>query len=163
MGRFLSNLTTTGFALRRAFPESTLDAIEAAVRQSERSHGGEIQFAIETALDLPQLLRGVSARQEAIQAFADLHVWDTEQNCGVLIYVLLSEKDVEIVADRGYNGRVSLAQWQEVCDRMRTAYADGRFLAGSVGGIEDITRLIRQHFPPDPADEDERPNRPVIL
>jgi hypothetical protein len=163
MGRIFSNLTTTGFALRRAFPESTLAAIEEAIRQSELSHGGEIQFAIETALDLKQLLRGVTARDEAVQAFADLRVWDTEQNCGVLIYVLLSERDVEIVADRGFNGRVAQQEWQRVCDDVRTAFADGRFLAGSIDGIEGITRLIGRHFPRDPADQDELPNRPVVL
>lgn len=163
MNRFFSNLTTTSFALRRAFPEPTLDAIEEAIRQSERSHSGEIQFAIEAALDLPQLLRGVTAREEAIQAFADLHCWDTEENCGVLIYVLLAEHDVEIVADRGFNDRVSQAQWQGVCDEMRSAFADGRFLAGSVAGIEGVTRLIHEHFPPGNKDENERPNRPAIL
>lgn len=163
MYRYLSNLTTTHFALKRAFPERVLDAIEQAVGKAESRHGGEIQFAVETALGIGQLLAGVSVRDEALQAFADLHVWDTGNNCGVLIYVLLAERAIEIVADRGYFGRVAEADWRAVCADMEREFAKDHFLEGSLTGIEAVSALISRHFPHDPNDKDERPNRPKIL
>jgi uncharacterized membrane protein len=161
--RFLANLFTTRRALRRAFPTAVLDRIEASIRQSERQHSAELRFAVETALDPATLLRGVSARERAIEAFAKLHTWDTEANNGVLIYVLLSEHDIEIVADRGYNDRVSAEQWQAVCQEMEAAFRQGNFEQGALDGIERITALIRQHFPPRAGDENELPDRPSIL
>lgn len=163
VNRYFSNLTTTHFALKRAFPERALDAIEQAVREAESQHGGEIQFAIETSLELGQLLAGVSVRAEAIQAFADLHVWDTEKNCGVLIYVLLSERAIEIVADRGYFGQVAEADWRAVCVEIERHFASDNFLEGSLHGIKAVSALISQHFPFAPNDKDERPNRPIVL
>jgi hypothetical protein len=163
VNRFLSNLTTTSFALRRAFPDPVLDAIEAAIRDAENRHGGEIQFAIECSLDCWKLVRGITARDESIQAFSELQVWDTERNSGVLIYVLLAERDIEIVADRGYAGHISEADWREICVLMENAFASGDFLDGSVAGVKAVSELIAQHMPRDPDDVDERPNRPVIL
>jgi uncharacterized membrane protein len=163
VNRYFCNLTTTQFALKRAFPERVLDSIEQAVRKAESQHGGEIQFAVETALGIGQLLAGVSVRDEALQAFADLHVWDTENNCGVLIYILLSERAIEIVADRGYVGHVAEVDWRAVCVDMERQFANDNFLEGSLTGIEAVSALISTHFPLDPNDNDERPNRPVML
>jgi len=161
--RFWRNLLTTRYALRRAFPPPALAAIERAVGESERQHSGEIRFAIETALDIPALLRGTSARDRAIAAFARLGTWDTASNNGVLIYLLLAERDIEIVADRGLTGKVSLEEWQAVCDGMREAFARGDFEAGSVQGIRRVGELIAHHFPPEPGDADELPDSPVLL
>lgn len=163
MNRYVKNLTTTGFALRRAFPPHVLDAIEAAIRGAEEAHSGEIQFAIECSLDCWKLVRGVSARDEAIQAFAELQVWDTERNNGVLIYVLLAEKDIEIVADRGYTGLIGEAEWREICVVMEQAFTSGDYLGGSVAAVEAVSKLIANHMPHDPDDIDERPNRPALL
>jgi hypothetical protein len=101
-GRYFRNLLTTRFALTRTFPVRVLDSIERAIKASETRHGGEIGFAIETSLDLPALIHGTTARDRAIKAFSDLRIWDTAANNGVLIYILLAEKDIEIVADRGF-------------------------------------------------------------
>jgi uncharacterized membrane protein len=161
--RYLRNLFTTHRALRRAFPPELLDAIERAVAQSERRHGGQLRFAIETALDVPMLLRGQTARERAIEAFARLRVWDTEHNNGVLVYLLLSERDIEIVADRGFNGRVSADQWQAVCEAMEQLLRAGEYRSGALRGIELVTALISRHFPPLPGAVNEQPDRPALL
>jgi uncharacterized membrane protein len=161
--RYWDHLTTTRFALRRAFPPATLDAIEAAIRSSEATHGGEIQFAIETSLELRDLRAGVTARLQAERAFAELGVWDTAQNSGILIYVLLAEHDIEIVADRGYRPNVAPAEWRGICVDMERAFADGHFRDGSIAAIDAVTAIAAAEFPPGPDDVDERPNRPVIL
>ncbi len=163
MNRYFRNLTTTRFALNRAFPPSVLGAIEAAISASEAKHGGEIQFAIETALEFGDLWRGISARDQAIRAFSDLQVWDTAQNNGVLIYVLLSEHDIEIVADRGYHNRVADTEWKGICIEMQNAFATGRFLEGSLAAIDAVTTILAAEFPRGEGDVDERPNRPIIL
>ncbi len=161
--RIWRHFLTTRFALRRAFPPRTLAAIERAVGESEKRHSGEIRFAIETALDVPALLRGVTARDRAIAAFAQLGTWDTAANNGVLIYLLLAERDIEIVADRGFTGRVSQEEWQAVCDSVREAFAGGKFEAGSLEVIRRVGELIAPHFPSLPGDVDELPDRPALL
>ncbi|MCP5128591.1 MAG: TPM domain-containing protein [Pseudomonadales bacterium] len=161
--RYLQNLFTTSWALRRAFPQDLLDAIERAVGDSERQHSGELRFAIETALDVPALLRGSTARDRAIEAFSQLRTWDTAQNNGVLIYLLLSERDIEIVADRGFSDKVSTGEWQSVCKSMQRLFHDGRYREGALQGIEQVTTLMNLHFPPDSGDINELPDKPVLL
>jgi uncharacterized membrane protein len=104
--------------LRDAFPAATLEAIERAIAESETTHGAEIRFAIEAALEPGEVWAGKTPRQRALEVFSSLGVWDTEANNGVLIYLLLADRDVEIVADRGYNGKVSAAEWSTVCETM---------------------------------------------
>lgn len=161
--RLLQNLFTTSWALRRRFPQDLLDTIERAVAESEQQHSGELRFAIETALDVPALLRGTTARDRAIEIFAQLHTWDTAENNGVLIYLLLSERDIEIVADRGFSGRVATAEWQQICAVIQRCLNDGRYRDGALQGIELVTRLISRHFPPDANDINELPDKPVLL
>lgn len=163
LNRYLGNLFTTSWSLRRAFPRVLLDEIEQAVAGSELRHSGELRFAIETALDVPAMLRGIRPRDRAINVFAQLRTWDTAANNGVLIYLLLSEHDIEIVADRGYSGRVTAQQWQEVCDTMRPLFQEGDYRAGAIHGIELVTDLMSRHFPPDADDVNELPNKPVLL
>ena len=124
--RLLRHLFALPGAVARAFPPAAMSAIESAIRESEKLHDGEIRFAVEAALDPAQLWRGVSARSRAIDLFAQLGVWDTERNNGVLLYLLLAERDVEIVADRGFNGKVSAAEWEGVCKAMEAALRAGR-------------------------------------
>jgi uncharacterized membrane protein len=111
IGRILTHLFTTAWSVRRAFPANLLDRIEETIRESEATHAGQIRFAVEHSLDLPELLRGVLARERAVEVFSTLRVWDTEQNNGVLIYLLLADHDVEIVADRGIHARVGAQGW----------------------------------------------------
>lgn len=161
--RIFKHLMYPQWLARRTFPDALLDRIEAAVTASERAHHGEIRFAVEGALAIAPLLRGVSARQRAVAVFAELGVWDTEVNNGVLIYLLLADRDVEIVADRGFHGRVSSAQWESICREMEVSFARGEFEAGALLGIERIDALLRQHFPASGANANELPNRPLLV
>lgn len=147
--------------LRRAFDEAALAAIAKAITDTEKTHGGEIRIALEASLDPAELFRDVTPRQRALQAFAQLGVWDTELNNGVLIYVLWADHDVEIVADRGLNGRVSSQEWTEVCQRMEQLFRQGQAAEALISGIQATGALIARHFPE--GDRNELPDRPVIL
>lgn len=150
---------------QRTFPAACMDAIAAAVTASERSHTGQIMVAVEADLPLEALWRGHSARQRAEQAFAQLRTWDTEANNGVLIYLLLADHAIEVVADRGLRSRVPEARWAEVCRRMQQFLREGQHEAAVLAGIEAATELLAEHFPAtDGAQhEDELPDRPRIL
>jgi uncharacterized membrane protein len=151
------------WSVRYAFPPSAMKAIEEAIAAQERRHDGEVRFAVESALPFVDLLRGISARDRAIELFSRLRVWDTEQNAGVLVYVLLADKRVEIVADRGIHARVGEAAWEAICGTMDREFAAGQFEAGAVIGIQAISDLLATHFPPRHENPDELPNRPVVL
>ena len=163
--RWFRHTFATGGAVRRAFPPQTLASIEAGIDASERLHCGEIRVAIEGALEPSEIARGKAPRERALEVFAALGVWDTAANNGVLVYVLLADHDVEIVADRGFNGHVPVAEWRTVCDDMEREFRAGHFREGAVVGVEDVGRIIARHFPqlPGQRDEDELPNRPTLL
>lgn len=164
MARFLKHIFCFPWRVRTAFPESSLKAIEAAIAASERSHLGELRFVVETALDIGELWRGVTPRERAIDVFSLCRVWDTEQNSGVLIYLLLADHQVEIVADRGIDARVGSAVWETICLAMEERFRAGEFERGVIEGIVAISKLLQQHFP---AGQLENPNElsdvPVLL
>jgi uncharacterized membrane protein len=163
--RWLRHVVFPGRQLAQAFPSSALDAIERAVDASELEHSGEIRFAIEGALEPGEVWDGKTPRARALEVFAALGVWDTEANNGVLIYVLLADRDVEIVADRGFNGKVGAPEWNAVCSAMEADFRAGRFESGAVEGVRTAGTLLARHFPPLPGgrDEDALPNRPAVL
>jgi uncharacterized membrane protein len=163
MNRWMQHITTTRWALAQRFPRRVRDAIEAAIDKSEGQHGAELRFDVETALEFGQLWRGVTARERALQVFGSLGIWDTAANNGILVYVLLAEHDIEIVADRGFNGRVSETAWRGVCETMEAAFRRGEFEAGSVAAIDAITNLVTPHFPMTGGDRNELPNQPALL
>lgn len=163
MNRMLRHLLMPRWRLRRSFPEATLRAIEDAIRAAERTHGGEIRFAIETSLDFRRLVAGETARARALAVFAKLRVWDTERNNGVLIYLLLADRDIEVVADRGLAGSVGQAEWDEVCRIMEAELRAGRFEAGAIAGVQRVAAAIRRHHPPRPDDRNELPDAPAVL
>ncbi len=150
---------------RKLFPPARMDRIAAAIAAGERRHGGEVMFAIEEELPLAALWRGTSPRERARHAFAVLRTWDTRANNGVLIYLLLADHAIEIVADRGLDGKVTAAQWHEVCQRMRERMRAGDPEQAAIGGIEAVSELLAEHFPPGPdtPEENELPNRPQVL
>jgi uncharacterized membrane protein len=150
---------------RSLFPPERLDAIAATIAACEQTHHGEIMFAVESDLPAAALLRGVGPRARAEHAFAQLRTWDTHANNGVLIYLLLADHAIEIVADRGLRGKVAEAQWQEVCRRMEEGLRAGRVEAAVTGGIQAVSQLLAGHFPRngDEPDENELPNRPQLL
>ncbi|MDR6203915.1 TPM domain-containing protein [Paraburkholderia graminis] len=161
--RAFRHLFVTHWSVNRAFPDDTLGAIEKAVQASHRAHRGQVGFAVEGALHSAALLDGISARERAIEVFSDLRVWDTEHNNGVLIYLLLADHDVEIVADRGVHARVKTDEWEAICRRMEADLERGRYRAGVVCGIEDVTALLRKHFPAREDATGELPGKPIVL
>jgi uncharacterized membrane protein len=161
--RWLKHVFMLPWAWRRAFPPATLDAIETAIRASETTHDGEIRFAIENSLPSTLVWRGMSGRERAIETFSNLRVWDTEHNSGVLVYLLLADHDIEIVADRGIAARVDATAWEAVAQAMEAAFRQGEFERGVLAGISQIGALLAEHFPPSGDNPDELANRPVIV
>ena len=161
--RIVKHLFAPQWIIARAFPRRTLTSIENAIRASEKSHHGELRFAVEAGLDLLPVLRGQSARERATEVFSSLRVWDTEHNSGVLIYVQLVDHRIEIVADRGISARVEQQQWDAICRRMEEAFRQKRFEQGVLAAIGEITALLAQHFPPRGDNPDELSDQPVVL
>lgn len=163
VSRALRHLFAAPWLVRRAFPAGALARIEAATGASEQRHRGEVRFAVEGALDFVPVLRGLSARQRALDVFSQVRVWDTEENTGVLIYLQLVDHDIEIVADRGIARLIPQAQWDSICAEMEQAFAARRFEAGVLGGIASITELLATHFPAGAQNADELSNKPAVL
>ncbi len=161
--RIVKHLLMTDGQVRRTFGRSTLNKIEAAIKASEGEHVGEIRFAVEGGLDGAPLFKGQSARERAIELFSQLRVWDTEQNTGVLIYLLLADRAVEIVADRGIHAKVDSQEWSKACRQMEAAFRQSNFEGGVVSGVQAVTRHLKQHFPSDRHDGNELSNKPVVL
>lgn len=162
--RLFANLFGQWFAMRRNFPEALLDEMTTAIASGERTHLGEVRFAVESRLAPSLVLEGVDAATRARRVFAQLQVWDTEHNTGVLFYVLMAERRIEIVADRGIAHRVSQSEWNGISQTIRNRYARGEWREGSLAGIAAAHALLAQHFPSDGADNpDELPDRPVLL
>ena len=165
--RLLRHVVAPHWRTRLLFPKTALDAIAAAVGRAERTHAGEIRFAIETSLAPLHNLNEMSASARALDVFAQLRVWDTEHNNGVLIYVQLADRGVEIVADRGFQGHVSPAEWEAVCRLMEEHFRAGRFQAGAIAGVDAVGTLLARHFPPVPghpvAARNQLPDRPTLL
>lgn len=161
--RILRHLALPDWWVKRVFPAALADRIETAVAASESRHRGELRFVVEAGLPPASLLRGESPRARAIDLFAQLRVWDTAGNSGVLIYLQLIDRRVEIVADRGIDARVGPAFWSAVCRRMETAFHAGDFEAGSLAALAEITGVLAEHFPAHSENPDELPNRPLLL
>jgi len=153
----------TRWTVDRAFPGDTLIAIDSAIKASEATHSGEIRFVVEGALDIAPLFGGQTARERAIDVFSQLRIWDTERNNGVLMYLLLADRDVEIVADRGIHAKVGPQGWEKICREMETAFRQGDFEGGMVRGIQAVTRHLAEHFPAAGDDRNELPDNPVVL
>jgi uncharacterized membrane protein len=149
--------------VRRIFPAKVLAAIEQAIRAGEATHSGQVRFVVEGALDGATLFKGHSARERALDIFSQLRIWDTAHNNGVLIYLLLADRKVEIVADRGIDARVGAAGWEKICAEMERDFKAGNFEAGVIQGIEAVSRELAVHFPPHRGDENELPDAPVVM
>jgi uncharacterized membrane protein len=161
--RVFKHLSTPDRVALRPFPQTVLERIEQAIAASEHSHRGELRFALEASLEPLDVLRGYPARARAVEVFSRLRVWDTEENSGVLIYLQMVDRRIEIVADRGINRVIEQSQWDSICRRMEAAFRDGRFETGALAAIEEITALLARHFPPGKDNPNELPDRPVVL
>jgi uncharacterized membrane protein len=162
LARIWRHIRMSPLTVKRSFTPETLQVIQEATRNSEATHRGEIRFVVEGELPWGPLLADVSPRRRALDAFAQLRVWDTEENNGVLIYISLADRDVEIIADRGIDRQVGKAGWTHICNAMREHFRAGRFREGSLAGIEDISAHLRAHFPPSGEDQNELSDQPLV-
>ena len=149
---------------RKAIPPALVERMAQRVAASERRHTGEIRICVEASLPTSYLLREATPRQRAITMFGKLRVWDTEQNNGVLVYLLLAERAIEIVADRGLARRVDPGEWQRIVQRMGAAFREGRYEDGLTQALEEVSALLVQHFPAAPGEvrANELPDEPVL-
>jgi uncharacterized membrane protein YgcG len=163
MARILKHLFYGDWLVRRAFPAACQAAIEQAIQDSEQTHGGEIRFAMEGGLDGLALFKGQTPRERAIEVFSQLRVWDTAHNNGVLVYVLLADQAVEIVADRGIHARVGSHRWNAICQQMQSAFTKGDYCAGALNGLLTLSRAMGEHYPKPHERANELPDVPVIV
>jgi uncharacterized membrane protein len=161
--RIIKHLSFSHTYLRNTFPRVAFDNIENAIAEVERKHAGQIRFAVETALEIKPLFANLSARERAIEVFSQLRIWDTEQNNGVLVYLLLADRKVEIVADRGVHNKLGQNIWDVICKEMETAFRQGKFEEGICNGIRQVGSHLEHHYPQDGTKINELPDRPVIL
>ena len=165
IARLLKHRSLDETDARRALGDAALERLGARVAASERGHSGEIRICVEAGLPLSYLWRGASARERAVAMFGKLRVWDTEHNNGVLIYLLLAEHRIEIVADRGIDRRAGAAHWHGLVERMSQAFREGRYEAGLEQAVDAVDELLRSHFPlaAGAANPNELPDAPLRL
>lgn len=163
LSRFFKHLTTTiGFG-RRAFPEESLKAIEDAIADGEKRHRAEIRVIVEPSLAVLAVLGGQSPRERARELFAHYGVWDTEENCGVLVYINLADHQVEIVADRGIGRTVAAQDWQAICRTMTQGFARGDYHNSTLAALAQLNALLQEHYPDDGSTRNQLANRPVMI
>jgi len=163
IGRVARHLIEHRWRVRRIFTPAVLDNIEQAIKAGEATHCGQLRFVVEGALDGWPLFRNQSARERALDIFSHLRIWDTAHNNGVLIYLLLADRTVEIVADRGVDARVGAAGWEAICRDMETDFRSGQFKTGVLKGIAAVSRQLAKYFPPDAHPRNELPDKPLVI
>jgi len=164
-GRYWRHILTDHADARRAITRQDLDRLEQLIADGERRHRGQVCLAIEPSLPLARVYEKLPPRERALEVFGLMRVWDTEENSGVLVYLLLADRDVEVVADRGIDRRVGHAEWQSICGAMEHEFRHGRFAQGLEKGIEAINARLAEHFPRTGGEPvaNEIPDRPRIL
>lgn len=172
-GRFFKHLFSNPWQVKRYFSGQALQKIEAAITASEVKHTGEIRFVVEAGLHPFEIIGKKSPRQRAIELFSLLNIWDTEQNNGVLIYLLLADRDVEIVADRSIDKHVGYDRWDAICHEMEVLFRQGKFEFGVLQGITAVSNELEKHFAVDNIQNkrkravqrksNELPDKPLIL
>jgi uncharacterized membrane protein len=163
IGRIGRHLLQHRWRERKFFPPKVLVAIERAIKAGEATHSGQIRFVVEGALDGAPLFRDQPARERALDIFSQLRIWDTAHNNGVLIYLLLADRDVEIVADRGIDAKVGAERWEKICADMETDFKTENFESGVIKGIEAVSRQIAAYFPKSAVGPNELPDAPVVI
>jgi len=163
IARLYRHLACTRWHVRRAFPPRTLVAIERAIAEAESTHDGQIRFVVEGALDGAALLAGQTPRERAMELFSLLRVWDTAADNGVLVYILLADHAVEIVADRGIHAEAGEGAWAAVCRDMEAACARGDFLAAAKEGVTQVARRLEHATRRRHARGNELPDAPIVL
>jgi uncharacterized membrane protein len=163
IGRIGKHLLQHRWRERKIFTPKVLAAIEQAIKTGEATHAGQIRFVVEGALDGAPLFRNQAARERALDIFSQLRIWDTAHNNGVLIYLLLADRRVEIIADRGIDAKVGAAGWAKICADMQIDFKAGNFEAGVIRGIEAVSRQLAKYFPKHGGGVNELPDAPVVM
>lgn len=162
--RLWQHLLHPRFRVQRYFPTPALDSISQYIGESEQKHLGQIRFVIESNLPFAAIVHKISPRERACQWFSQLGIWDTEQNCGVLVYIGFADHAVEVVADRGISQKVSAQTWQQICHEMQQAFRNEQYLSGLVQGLSAIDEVLQHEYPrSDEAIENELPNEVVMV
>jgi uncharacterized membrane protein len=161
--RIGKHLVEYQWRVRRIFTQEVLAMIEQAIKAGEATHSGQMRFVVEGALDGKPLFQDQSARERALDVFSQLRIWDTAHNNGVLIYLLLADRDVEIIADRGIDARVGAAGWQKICAAMETDFRGGNFAGGVIRGIGAVSQQLAMYYPKQGAGPNELPDAPVVM
>lgn len=161
--RIFKHLMSARWQIRRRLPSRSMHTIKAAIRDSEKLHMGELRFAVEAGLDWPELFAGITSHERALEVFSHLRVWDTEHNSGVLIYLLLADRKIEIVADRGIYSRVEKVAWINICKDMERRLRNAEYEQGVLLGIAAITQLLQQNFPAQTHNPNDLSDSPDVL
>ena len=163
LSRVLKHLLLPAWWVRRAFAHNDLAAIGNAVTAAEKSHRGELRFVVEGPLHVSALWRGLSPRARAAELFATLRVWDTADNSGILIYVQLLDRKVEILADRGIAAKVTQAEWDVICRDMEARFRRGEWRRGALQAVTRAGELLARHFPAGGSKPNELPDQPLVI
>lgn len=163
LARFWRHVLMSPLVARRYFPPETLDAIQREIEAHERRHRGEVAFVVEAELETAQLWAGMQSRDRAREVFAAQGVWNTAENNGVLIYVLLADRKVEIVVDRGVDAKVTPEAWVAIVRTMDEHFATRHFLEGALAGVRGVSEVLEKHFPAREGDRNELPDRPILM
>jgi len=161
--RFFRHLFTTRAATRRAFPDASLDAIESGIAEGEKTHRAEIRVIIETAISIEAVLSRMTPRERALELFGRYGIWDTEENCGILIYINLADRQVEIVADRGISTKINPDEWNHICKIMTAGFSQGRFHESTLEALSALNQLLAQQVPSTGPHENQLPDHPIRL
>ncbi|MBC8022966.1 MAG: TPM domain-containing protein [Burkholderiales bacterium] len=163
LARFWRHVAMSPLKARRCFTPATLDRLQARIAEAEKRHRGEIRFVVEAELTTEQLWRGITSRERSREVFASQGVWNTAENNGVLIYLLLADRRVEIVADRGIDARVDPSEWQAICRMMEAHFREGGFEEGALAGVDAVSELLARHFPGGGERPNELEDRPTVM
>lgn len=161
--RLFWHLVSNPWQVRRCFSVEAMRRIEQAIAVSERSHNGEVRFVVEAGLHPYEILFKKTPRKRAIELFGRLNIWDTEHNNGILLYLLLADKDVEIVADRGIDRLVGYDNWDAICRDMESLFKKGEYEAAVLQGIAKISAYLQRHFPHETSRKNEISDKPLVL
>lgn len=161
--RLLQHLTTTTARGRRVFPTATLDAIKAAIAQGEQMHRAEICLIIEPALPWRAVLNNTPTRRRAIELFTEYRIWDTEENCGLLLYINLADRRVEVVVDRGVGKLVPADEWRAICCTLTVRFKQGDFHYSVIDAVVQANRLLEQRYPDVGNGPNQLSDSPILL
>ncbi|RPH43717.1 MAG: hypothetical protein EHM87_12935 [Burkholderiales bacterium] len=164
LARWLHHLWIGPMHLRSAFPDDAYARIERAIADGERRHRAELRFAVESSLETGQLWRGMQARERALEVFSRFGIWDTEEDNGVLVYLLWADRAAEIVADRGAKRSIDPAVWDRACAQLVAGCRDGQAVEGALACLATLNDALAAAYPADgSANPDELPNSPLVL